>query len=153
MGINPKKIIIEDTNIWISFLISPNGKGFLIDALDDPKFQFLTCQEQIREIKDVTARPKFRKWFTKELADDLITVLESKCHNIEIDNKQTAVRDHKDNFLVNLAIQGEADIIVSGDDDIKAMEGKLGKTQVFSLTEFLTFYINYSHPQKSPKKD
>jgi len=44
-------------------------------------------------------------------------------------------RDTKDNFLLNLAIDGKVDYLVTGDKDLLVLE-KVGKTRVVTLAKF-----------------
>ena len=45
-------------------------------------------------------------------------------------------RDIKDNFLLNLAIDGKANFLVTGDKDLLILE-KIKKTQIITMTDFL----------------
>lgn len=132
-----KRVVIDDVNLWISFLIDPEKNRILLDALDLNDFRFLVCPELLTELKEVASREKFRKFFEIQLAEDLLEVLENKCENITIENKsQPILRDPKDAYLLNLAEQGKANILVSGDKDILSLKGQIGNLEIMSLTEF-----------------
>lgn len=136
-----KTVVIHDANVWISFLIG-SDYGKLIDALYDPNYRFIVCRELLNELRDVCRRPKFRKWFTMEFVKDLLEIIRSRCKLIEIENKpQPILRDPNDSYLINLAEQGGADILVSNDKDITSLKGQIGKLKIFSLAEFMNFYI------------
>lgn len=143
MGIKPHIVVIQDANIWISYLIG-SQYGSLIDALDNPNFRFITCKELIDELKDVTKRPKFRKWFTEEVAKAIVDLIEEKCVLLPIQNvSQPFVRDPKDQYLINLALQGKADLVVSNDDDIKVLKDRFEQFKIVTLAEFMEYYIEY----------
>ena len=152
MAIKKKQtIVIGDSNIWISLLINPTKNAFLIDALNNSSLRFLICKQLLEEIQNVALREKFRKWFDESLIQDLMTVLKSKCHNLEIIEKEHPdLRDPKDNFIITLAEQGKADIIVTGDKDILDIENKLGKTKVIQLAQFKQFLENLKITQNQP---
>lgn len=145
-------IVVEDPNIWISYLIG-SKYGSFIDFLDNENFKFIICPEYIQEIKEVTEKEKYRKWFTKEAADALISIIENKCENINIiPSPVENLRDKNDSYLINLAQQGNADILVSNDDDFKELKGKIGKTKIMTLAEFFYFYMEISKKKGFSKK-
>ncbi|HET8837508.1 MAG TPA: putative toxin-antitoxin system toxin component, PIN family [Flavobacteriaceae bacterium] len=45
-------------------------------------------------------------------------------------------RDGKDDFLLNLSLDGEVDYLVTGDKDLLVLE-KIGKTEILTYREFL----------------
>lgn len=137
-----RKIVINDVNIWISYLIG-SQYGVIIDILKDPHYKFLICPEYVSELKGVIARPKFRKWFTKEAGDELLNFVQDNCIMIPIHNETVQdLRDPNDAYLINLALQGGADILVSNDKDIIEMKGRIGRTSVMTFSEFIGFYIS-----------
>lgn len=143
MEIKPQVVVVQDANIWISYLIGTKF-GSLIDALDNPNFKFITCFELIDELKNVTKREKFRKWFTEEAANAIIKVIEEKCTLIPIKNiRQPLVRDPKDQYIINLAIQGNANLVVSNDDDIKVLKDKFTDFKIMTLAEFMEYYNEF----------
>lgn len=148
MGTKPKIIVIQDSNIWISYLIG-SQYGSLIDALDNPDFQFIICKELVDELKDVTKRPKFRKWFTEEAAQAIVDLIEEKCILLPINNiPQPLVRDPKDQYLINLALQGKADFLVSNDDDITSLKDSFSQFEILTLAEFMEYYVEYEKNSK-----
>ena len=138
---NKITIIVEDPNIWISYLIG-SKYGDIIDFLDDKQFRFLICPELINELKTVTNRESFRKWFTEEAATALINIIEQKCESIKINPRPVdGLRDPNDSYLINLAVQGNADILVSNDKDITEYKGNIGKTKIMTLAKFHDYYL------------
>ena len=113
--------IILDTNIWISYLIS---KELLwIDnffKLND--FELLFSDRLLSEFFRVIQRPKIKKYFTKEKLDQLIDRFEDYGTMIEPKSKIQQCRDSNDDFLLELAIDGKADYLVTGDNDLLVLE-------------------------------
>ena len=60
--------VIVDTNCWISFLIGRRLSN-LVDLLSNERIQLVLCNELLEEIRDVTSRPKFAKYFPKKDLD------------------------------------------------------------------------------------
>ena len=115
-----KKVIL-DTNLWISFLISRK-----LDSIDElivnGKITLLFSTELIEEFMNVTSRPKFKKYFSKEDIRKLLSIFNTYGQLIRISSSITICRDFKDNFLLNLAVDSNADFLVTGDDDLLSME-------------------------------
>lgn len=115
------KRIILDTNLWISFLISKN-----LDSIDQlilqKKITILFSTELIEEFINVATRPKFKKYFSKEDIRKLLSIFDSYGMLIITSSSIDVCRDFKDNFLLNLALDGNADFLVTGDDDLLSLE-------------------------------
>ena len=57
-------LVLLDSNIYFSALISPLGApGRIVHAWRMGKFQLLTCQQQIGEIREASRNPKFSDLF------------------------------------------------------------------------------------------
>lgn len=134
MVIRKMKIII-DTNIWISFLISKDFTK-LDKLISNRKIQLLFSNELIQEVISVAKRPKFRKYFTDEDIQQLLENFDYYGKLVEVKSEVKECRDTKDDFLLNLAIDGKADYLLSGDYDLLHMH-KIQKTKIISINDFL----------------
>jgi uncharacterized protein len=130
---NKIKIII-DTNLFISFLIGKRLSN-LKNAIINSKVLLVLSEQNINEIKIVTARPKFQKYFQKNDVDDLIDLLHSIGRIIKISTEPNICRDPKDNFLLALAEKSKAMYLVTSDKDLlEIIEYK--ETQIISFQSF-----------------
>jgi len=115
------KRVIFDTNLWISFLITRK-----LDAIDElilqRKIILLFSTELIEEFIEVASRPKFKKYFSKDDISKLLTIFDSYGKLINIKTSINICRDLKDNFLLNLAIDGHADFLITGDEDLLSLK-------------------------------
>jgi len=134
MRIRKEKIIL-DTNIWISFLISKNFKK-LDSLINKGKIQLLFSNELLEEFITVAKRPKFEKYFAIDDIEKLLDNFNSYGKIIEIKSDIKECRDIKDNFLLNLAIDGKADYLITGDNDLLELQ-TIQKTKIVSITDFL----------------
>jgi uncharacterized protein len=103
--------VVLDTNLWISFLISKKHDVF------DQLFE----TDQIRLIQEFTAvalRPKFRKYFDADDIEDLLFNFDAYGEQVAVTSDHRLCRDEKDNFLLNLALDGQADYLITGDADL-----------------------------------
>jgi len=126
--------IIVDTNIWISFLIGKNLKG-LQNQIDSKSIKIITCNEQLQELAEVFKKPKIKKYFSKEQIVEFFELLEESSENFIISSSTTICRDSKDNYLISLAIDSEADFLITGDKDLLVLL-KVGGTTILNYTDF-----------------
>ena len=113
---NPLRVVI-DTNIWISFLIGKTLTG-LSKAIISGQVIVLFSDTLFRELIEVLKRPKFKKYFSETAIENLVTLLYEKVDLIEVTHYFEDCRDVKDNFLLNLAVSGRANYLVTGDADL-----------------------------------
>ncbi len=138
-GNQPK--VILDTNIWISFLISKK-LSWLDKLFYQQKIQLLFSHDLLAEFLTVIQKPKLKDLFPPFDVDQLIQLIERYSQLIAIQSNIQACRDPKDNFLLNLAIDGKADYLVTGDLDLLDMQ-TIGKTEIISLANFKTAISNH----------
>lgn len=129
----PFKIIV-DTNIWISFLIGKSLKG-LQQYIDSQIVLIVTCDEQIHELTDVFKKPKISKYFTAEQIAEFFELLEESSENIVLKTKIEICRDLKDNYLLSLAIDSNADFLITGDNDLLVLN-TIVNTRIIKFNDF-----------------
>lgn len=132
MKSKPFKVIL-DTNIWISYLIS--GSFEILDHLiEKGQVKFLFSGESLQEFLDVIQRPKLRKFFSRNDTRAILELFDTYGEYVEVRSKARLCRDPKDDFLVNLAIDGAANFLVTGDHDLLIL-GKVGSTKIIPPAE------------------
>lgn len=129
-----KKVII-DTNIWISYLIS-NKFDKLDDYIIEDKIKLLFSKELFEELLTVVKRPKLSKYISESNITDLVRLFDNYGKLIKVSTNIEKCRDFKDNFLLNLAIDGKADYLITGDEDLLVLK-KINKTKILSFNEFI----------------
>lgn len=131
----PKSRIILDTNLWLSLLIR-GGFPSIFKLVESGHVQILLSIELIDEFLDVSQRAKFQKYFSTLDRDSFLTYLLKNGELIEVISKPSDCRDSKDNFLLGLALDGNATHLITGDKDLLDLN-PFEKTKILSLTEFL----------------
>jgi putative PIN family toxin of toxin-antitoxin system len=135
-----KKIkAIIDTNLFISFLIGKKLKS-LKQRLNDASVELIFAEQNILEIKIVTSRKKFRKYFDQNQVDDLIHFIQTTGRVYQINEVPKVCRDPKDDFLLELAKISNADFLVTGDKDLIDMRS-IGETAIITV-EILEDILN-----------
>lgn len=129
------KRIILDTNLWISFLISKRQSD-LDDLLKSSQVILIYSAELMDEFLEVSQRPKFKKYFDLTDLESLMLYFEKTGEFIKVTTDLKLCRDGKDNFLLNLAVDGTADFLVTGDSDLLEI-GEIGKTRILTWKSFI----------------
>lgn len=126
--------VIIDSNIWISFLIGKSLKD-LQKYIDSQKILIITCSEQIQELAEVFQKPKIKKHFTSEQVVEFFELFNEASQNVVLKTKTNQCRDLKDNYLLSLSMDSNADFLITGDNDLlvlKAVEG----TSIIKFVDF-----------------
>ncbi len=125
---------VIDTNIWVSFLIGRLLAG-LDDYILDGLLEVVLSEEQLEEISTVLRRPKFRQHFSADDIEEFLSLLYKSACIVEIHHTIRDCRDEKDNFLLETAIRGKANYIVTGDKDLLVLNPYRGK-KIIGFKEF-----------------
>lgn len=126
--------IIRDTNLWISFLIS--SKYTRLDSLlFTHKCKLLFSQELLEEFIEVVKRPKLKEYISKNELEDLLETIDEIAEFVDVTSEVSMCRDPKDNFLLSLAIDGNADYLLTGDKDLLVLE-KVEDTVIVEIAAF-----------------
>ena len=129
-----KKIIL-DTNLWISFLISKKFNR-IDELIENKKITLIFSDELIEEFVDVVSRPKFKKYFSKRDIEKILEYFDQFGELTKVTSDLKICRDEKDNFLLSLSVDSDADYLISGDKDLLVLE-KIGETKIMTFTDFI----------------
>ena len=123
-----------DTNLWISFLITKNYSK-LDKILFSGNCLLIFSKELIDEFISVANRPKFRKYFSPTDIENIIETIDEYAEFVDVKSATTICRDPKDNFLLSLSMDGYADYLLTGDNDLLVLK-KINKTKIITIAEF-----------------
>lgn len=114
--------VVIDSNIWVSYLINP-GTPFqeTVDTLLG-KATVLYSDATLQEVLQVLLRPKFRRYVDIEDAYDFAARLSTEGELVDAPAAIKVCRDPKDDKFLDLAVSGKADMIVTGDADLPALD-------------------------------
>lgn len=110
--------LVFDTNVIVSALLLSDStpRRALDHALGSGKI--LLSLPVLAELNEVLARERFRKYVSEEDVRRFLGALVRETEWIEVVAKITACRDPKDNKFLELALDGRASHIVTGDKDL-----------------------------------
>jgi putative PIN family toxin of toxin-antitoxin system len=132
---NKASRIIIDTNLWISFLITKNFTK-LDEILFSKECVLIFSQELLEEFLAVAKRPKFRRFFSPSDLEEILESIQEYAEFIDVTSSIEVCKDPKDNFLLSLSIDGNADFLLTGDNDLLILT-KFHKTAIVTISEFL----------------
>lgn len=107
-----------DTNTMVSALLFESSKPAqaLFKALHTGSV--LSSLATLEELADVLRRPKFDVYVSQEERQSFLSNFILATTLVEVTTKIEACRDAKDNKFLELAVDGTADFIVTGDKDL-----------------------------------
>jgi uncharacterized protein len=119
----PRPRVVFDCMIYLQATISEHGTAAaLLRLVDSSIISLYVSQEILDEIRDVLSRLKIRKKnpdLTDERVNALIIRISDKATLIEdVPSVFDYPRDPKDEKYINLAVEAEADYLVSRDKDL-----------------------------------
>jgi len=110
--------LVFDTNVLISALLSPKSIAAKILNWAENNGTVLYSEATLTELISVLNRPKFSKYITPEDIAGLLIRIKAVWLSVEIINQIKLCRDRKDDKFIDLAINGEASHIITGDNDL-----------------------------------
>lgn len=113
--------IVVDTNVFVSALMLPNSipRQVIDQALDNGVLLF--SDATMDELAEVLWRPKFNSYISAEDRAILLAHLSSTAEFIPIVQLVRECRDLNDDKFLEVALNGKADLILSGDADLLAL--------------------------------
>ncbi|SKB53558.1 hypothetical protein SAMN05660776_1744 [Salegentibacter holothuriorum] len=109
------------------------------------KVVLIFSNELLEEFIEVVKRPKFKKIFAKKDIEKLLDIFDQFADLITVTSKLKICRDEKDDFLLNLAVDGSADYLVTGDKDSLILK-KIDKTKILTYSELLEILLKTNIP-------
>jgi uncharacterized protein len=130
-------LVVLDSNIFISALISPHGCPHEIyEAWLNSRFEAVTCQEQIDEIRRASRYPKLRAIIQPSLFGFLLNHLDDVCTVAKVRRMHHA-DDPNDAYLLDLADAVKAHYLVTGDTKSGLIKmRKVGQARILTASQF-----------------
>ena len=97
----------------------------------------LMSRELADELNDVLSRPRFDRYADREIREEFLQDLVRQAESVVVIERVRACRDPKDDKILELAVNGNADYIVTGDDDLLVMN-PFRDIEIVRPAEFLT---------------
>jgi putative PIN family toxin of toxin-antitoxin system len=130
---------VIDTNIMVRAMLNPAGSvGPVVDFLRDGHYLLLYSQATLNELIDVLGRPRMvqRYGVNADETAALCALVIRRGESVSPAQAVTACRDQKDNKFLEVAVSGRADVIVTGDEDLRVLDPFEG-IPIIQSSEFL----------------
>jgi uncharacterized protein len=134
--------VVLDTNVFVSsMLVKAGNPAQVLDAWRAGRYELVISSSIVAEIRAVLAYPRIRRKYAvdDDDAEQLVALLEHDAlfvsGNAEVSNAIPA--DTKDEKILACAIDGQADMIVSGDPHLLDL-GECRRIPILTVRQFLT---------------
>jgi uncharacterized protein len=116
-----RRRIVVDTNALISRLLLPASvPGQAVCKAVDSGI-LLVSEATMNELADVLARPKFDRYISLEDRQQFLRLLGRLAEFVPIVYPVHACRDPRDDKFLEVALNGKAELILTGDADLTAL--------------------------------
>jgi uncharacterized protein len=127
---------VLDTNTIVSGVGWGGPPGAVLDAALDGRYELITSPALLAELRRVLSYPKLQTVVGD--ADELIKLLALAEIVVTPTETVTISRDPDDDRLIEGALEADADVIVSGDQDLLTL-GRIGHIQILTPRQFLEY--------------
>lgn len=125
--------IVLDTNVLLSALMTRGTPpGQLYELWRDRRFDLVSCELQLDEIRAVSRRTELRTRLNQSEVGTLVNLIRRLAIMVESLPEVVASPDPKDDFILALAQAARADLIVTGDKSHLLSLKKHGSTRIVS---------------------
>ena len=113
--------IVVDTNALVSRLLLPQSIPGEAIRKATASGQLLVSEATLTELADVLGRPKFAPYISIKDRQQFIRVVGRVSEMVAITHIIRECRDPKDDKFLELAVNGRAHLIITGDKDLLAL--------------------------------
>ena len=119
---NARLRIVVDTNALISRLLLADSVAARAVRKAVDEGQLLASEATMMELADVLSRPKFDPYVSIEDRREFVRLLGGIVELVPIIAEVQACRDPRDDKFLDVAVNGDADLIVTGDRDLLTVD-------------------------------
>lgn len=135
--------VVVDVNVWISALLWRGVPREIIQLAQANQITIFASEDLFHELETTLKRNKFASKIqslgltVEELLDASTEVL-NFCPNVSINLPQ--LRDPKDNHILATALSANAQVLITGDQDLLILNNFMG-IAIMKPTDFLELYF------------
>ena len=134
--------VLIDTNVFISYLLSSHGAGVINEifaAWAEGRFTLLVPEALLGELLvTVTTKPRLAKRIPPDNLKEFLATIQQMSEEVpRIKSPIPSVtRDPKDDYLLAYALVGGADYLVTGDEDLLALQQQIHELEILTPRQF-----------------
>lgn len=110
--------LVLDTNVLISAILAPNSLPANVLSWGEKNGVVLYSDATLTELLSVLQRPKLDKYINSEDIEGLSIRIKYSWYCVPILRRVKLCRDPKDDRFLELALNGEASHLITGDTDL-----------------------------------
>jgi uncharacterized protein len=112
------KRVILDTNVLLSRLLLPDSKTARVVRRFLDHAQPIVSEETLQELAEALSRPKFDPYVSRPDRQRFFELFARVAEWVPVTTTIRRCRDPKDDKFLELAVNGNADWIITGDKDL-----------------------------------
>ena len=113
--------VVVDTNVFLSALLRGRSTRPLLSAVIAHRFRLFTSDTLVDELADVISRPEWLRLLDASDCRELLAIIRESATFVTPTQHVTVCRDPEDNAVLECALAGRADYLVTGDRDLLAL--------------------------------
>lgn len=121
---NPKLVVV-DTNVLISAVLSPEGTARKALNQVYQGFKIAQSDETYQELVTRIYKRKFDKYISDEEREDFLKVVKHYSQFVQVASQVEICRDVDDNKFLELAIDSKAAFLITGDRDLLSLKSQI----------------------------
>jgi putative PIN family toxin of toxin-antitoxin system len=114
--------VVVDTNVLLSRLLVPGSVPAQAVRRAVDQGQILASEATLEELADVLSRPKFDRYLTVSERQQFLRLFMRIAQWVPILHPVQACRDPRDDKFLALAVNGEAGVIITADQDLLVLD-------------------------------
>jgi len=118
---DPGRTLVIDTNLWVGRLLLPDGVAARAVNAALAWGTPLASEATLAELSEVLSRRKFDRYATPADRQQFLRLLGGVVRMVSITQTLAVCRDPADDKFLDVALTGEAHLILTGDADLLAL--------------------------------
>lgn len=145
--------VVLDTSVLVSTLLVPDGvPAQVLSAWRANYFDLFTSPAIRTELLRISSLPRIRRRYdvTDQQVADLLQLLDKWATWVDgtADTSDAPLRDPQDFIILSTAADADADVLVSGDQDLLVL-GNYRATRIITPRQFLNAYVLGKAPPRA----
>jgi len=129
--------IVIDTNVLISATFWTGNPKQLLNRVRKKEFVLLTSQILLNELKEILIRPDKPFKLSEEEAEHVVNSIRSLAEIVRTHSFVKICRDEQDNRVLECAVDGGAEWVISGDAHLLELQSFQG-VRIGTVGDFLS---------------
>jgi uncharacterized protein len=130
---------VLDTNVWLSALLWGGLPDQILQRVERGELEAIASESILDELAKTIDRPKIQRRLNQLSLNRDVLLLTVRQIIVLVPEELISVenlRDPKDAMIVSAAIVGNADVIITGDQDLLVL-GEVGQIRILTPRDFL----------------